>query len=223
MIRPNAFIGVLAAGIVVAGCETDLEGTNLAAAGQPPQEPEVARLEPESNIVEAPRWRVGSKWAYSDGYGLRVTSVDDGVTVFTRTDAPSQWFSRRGFLREESQSPTTHRKIVFRTVKPNSGTTLKLGEPLVFTREYIADDVLRVHATSWTLEGRETIAVPAGSFESWVVVMRTRSTRSDWTGFERWWYSPRAQNYVRLEYKYGNMPSSSRVLLSYELAEDTGD
>ena len=63
-----------------------------------------------------------------------------------------------------------------------------------------------VHASSWTVEGRETITVPAGTFDCWLIVWRTRSLRSDWTGFERWWYSPQAQNYVRMEYKYGAEP-----------------
>ena len=52
--------------------------------------------------------------------------------------------------------------------------------------------------------------------------MRTRSLKTDWTGYERWWYSPKAKNYVRMEYKYGESPESSRVLMSYSLAEELG-
>ena len=42
-----------------------------------------------------------------------------------------------------------------------------------------------------------------------------------WTGFERWWYSPQAQNYVRMEFKYGPEPDGSRVLMNYHLASST--
>jgi hypothetical protein len=42
--------------------------------------------------------------------------------------------------------------------------------------------------------------------------------KSDWTGFERWWYSPQVQNYVRVEYKYGPEEAGSRVLMRYNLA-----
>src|SRR5207248_2444628 len=41
----------------------------------------------------------------------------------------------------------------------------------------------------------------------------------NWTGFERWWYSPEVQQYVRLEYKYGAGDTASRVLMRYHLAE----
>jgi hypothetical protein len=51
-----------------------------------------------------------------------------------------------------------------------------------------------------------------------VIVWRTRSLRSDWTGFERWWYSPDVQNYVRMEFKYGSEADGSRVLMNYRLA-----
>lgn len=173
-------------------------------------------------IVRAPKWIVGSEWKYSDGYGLKVADVRGDVTAFARTDLSNRWLSRRGFLREASQSGTALRQVVYRTVKPEAGKALTLGQPLIFHREYIANNTLRVHVTSWTVEGRETIVVPAGTFNTWVLVMRTRSLKTDWTGYERWWYSPEAQNYVRLEYKYGEAPESSRVLMSFSLVRDLG-
>jgi hypothetical protein len=174
------------------------------------------------DVVRAPKWVVGSEWKYSDGYGLKVTDVKGDVTAFTRTDIAGRWLSRRGFLREASQSGTALRRVVYRSVPPDAGKSLTMGKPLVFQREYIANDRLRVHVTSWTVEGRESIVVPAGKFDTWLVVMRTRSLKTDWTGYERWWYSPRAHNYVRMEYKYGDAPESSRVLMSFSLAQDLG-
>lgn len=176
----------------------------------------------KETIVRAPKWVVGSEWKYSDGYGLKVTQVKGDVTAFTRTDLEDRWLSRRGFLREASQSGTALRQVVYRTVKPEAGKRLILGQALVFHREYVANDKLRVHVTSWTVEGRETIVVPAGKFDTWLLVMRTRSLKTDWTGYERWWYSPKANNYVRMEYKYGDAPESSRVLMSFSLPGDLG-
>ena len=172
--------------------------------------------------VRAPKWTVGSEWKYSDGYGLRVTRVEGDVTAFVRTDLADRWLSRRGFLREASQSGTALRQTVYRTIKPEAGKVLTVGQPLVFHREYVANQTLRVHVTSWTVEGREKIVVPAGEFDTWLLVMRTRSLNTDWTGYERWWYSPKAQNYVRMEYKYGDGPESSRVLMSFSLPQDLG-
>jgi hypothetical protein len=185
------------------------EGANKAAKAKPPE----AKTPPLS--VSAPAWQRGDEWIYTDGYGLRVTGINGNVTIFQRIDDPKQWFSRFGFLREEAQSRDAFRKVVYRSIPPARGLQLTAGAPLVFTREFLSDDQLRVHSTSWVVEGRETITVPAGEFDCLVIVMRTRSQNSGWTGFERWWYSPKVRHYVRMEYKYGGRKLSSRVLVSY--------
>ncbi|MBV9735366.1 MAG: hypothetical protein JO209_05610 [Acidisphaera sp.] len=168
--------------------------------------------------VVAPAWHAGSEWQYSDGYGLRVVRVDGPVTTFQRTDDPNQWVSRRGFLREDAQSATTFRKLLFEDLAPGAGRVLSARRPLTFRREYQAGSVLRTHATTWSVEGEEQVRVPAGVFDCVILMMRTRSLTDDWTGYERWWYSPQAENYVRLEYRYGATPPGSRVLTSYRLA-----
>jgi len=168
-----------------------------------------------TDAVSAPDWRVGSTWDYSDGYKLRVASAANGTTVFERLDAPGQWFSMRGFLRQDAASSTAKRQTIYRTVPPTAGDSLGAAAPLTFQREYLSNKQLIVHVTSWTVEGRETISVPAGTFDCWVMVWRARSLKGNWTGFERWWYSPEAQLYVSLEYKYGSMPTASRVLMQY--------
>ncbi len=171
---------------------------------------------PAGTVVQAPAWIPGSEWHYSDGYALKVSSASPGGAVFERIDAPGQWFSRLGFIRTDSLSAGTARNAIYRTVPDSAGFSLSAGKPLTFQREYLSDGKLLVHASSWTVEGRETITVPAGTFDCWLIVWRTRSLRSDWTGFERWWYSPQAQHYVRLEYQYGQQKSASRVLMRYK-------
>jgi hypothetical protein len=69
------------------------------------------------------------------------------------------------------------------------------------------------------VEGREEITTPAGTFNAWIIVWRSRSLDSTWTGFERWWYAPAVSNYVRMEYKYGDTPPRSRVLMRYRLSD----
>ena len=167
--------------------------------------------------VRAPDWQVGSEWHYSDGYGLKVTKATAGATTFQRTDDPAQWVVRRGFLREDAQSPTVLRKLMFEDLPPGAGTTLSGQHPITYRREYMAGNVQRTHVTSWTVEGRETVKVPAGQFECVVLAMRTRNTEDGWTGFERWWFSPQSQNFVRMEYRYGNNPVGSRVLTEYRV------
>ena len=61
--------------------------------------------------VDAPNWQPGSDWHYSDGYGLKVTKVAGGATTFQRTDDPSQWLVRRGFLREDALEERAHEPV----------------------------------------------------------------------------------------------------------------
>ncbi|WP_417518821.1 hypothetical protein [Minwuia sp.] len=168
--------------------------------------------------VSAPRWQIGDRWRYNDGYGLQVEDAGGGVTLLRRLDDPTQWISRRGFLREAAQSATAYREIVYRSIPADAGMSLSANEPLVFTREYTANNVTRVHVTSWMLEGQERISVPAGAFDTYIVVMRTRNAVTGWTGFERWWYAPAARNYVRMEYRYGDQGLGSRVLIDFQPA-----
>ena len=168
--------------------------------------------------VDAPHWRVGSEWSYSDGYGLKVVSTNGTETRFERLDDPRQWLTRRGFLRESSQSGTTERQLLFEDLTPGAGLVLTAQPPLTYRREYLSEGATRTHATSWTVEGRETVKVPAGEFDCIVLVMRTRSLSGNWSGYERWWFSPQVQNYVRLEYRYGPDAAGSRVLMRYALA-----
>ncbi len=169
--------------------------------------------------VRAPDWKPGSQWEYSDGYGLKVTRADGPVTTFQRLDDPQQWVVRRGFLREDAQSATTLRKLLFEDLPAGEGLVLSSRAPLTYRRQYEAGGRQFTHVTSWTVEGRETVKVPAGEFDCVVLVMRTRNQSDGWTGFERWWFSPRARMFVRMEYRYGSTPDGSRVLVRYHLAD----
>jgi hypothetical protein len=210
------FFGV---SLFLTGClttENEQNESGLVVGVNAPSEKKIIQLD-QDNVVRAPAWKAGSEWSYSDGYSLRVKSTAGDVTVFQRLDAPERWYSRRGFLREDSKSNTALRKIIYRTAAPTAGMFLAMGSPLAFHREYLSNGKLMVHNTSWSVEGREKVSVPAGQFDAWVIVMRTRSLKSNWMGFERWWYSPDVQHFVRMEYKYGSSPEGSRVLMSYNL------
>ncbi len=99
--------------------------------------------------------------------------------------------------------------------------TSGVNKPVTYIREYMRNGELVRHRTSWLIEGKEKIAVPAGTFDTWVIVMRTQSLTSNWRGFERWYYSPEVNHYVRMEYKYGEAPDGSRVLMNYKLLKKT--
>lgn len=165
--------------------------------------------------ANAPDWKPGQEWHWSDGYALKVEKRAGDITTFRRLDVPGQWQKRDGLFLVESQSATRHRKTIYRTDNPKTLFPLAEGKSRVFRREYLSNGELRVHRTSWTVEGREKIRVPAGEFDCWILMRRTRSLVSDWLGYERWWYSPELQHYARLEYQYGPDVTGSRVLMSY--------
>lgn len=168
--------------------------------------------------ASSPRWTKGDSWEFSDGYALRVDAIGKDSALFMRTDIAETWTRRESIFPIESVSDSTHRKLVFRDRDPREIFPLAVGNQTVFKREYLANEKLRVHRTSWIVEKRERLRVPAGEFETWVLVRRTRSEHSEWTGYERWWYSPQARMYVRLEYRYGDGKLGSRVLTKYSLS-----
>lgn len=176
-----------------------------------------APTRPASQPFVPPHWSVGDSWRYSDGYGMTVVESNGETAKFQRLDDPAQWFVMRGLFREETKSRAALRNVVFRSENPMALFGAPAGKPIVFMREYTRNGVTVRHRTSWTIEGRETVTVPAGTFDTVVAVMRTRSLTGNWVGYERWWYSPAARNYVRMEYRYGETPESSRVLVTYSV------
>lgn len=211
--KPVARILVLAAASLAAACT--VQNPPPSATTEPLASSAPTRL--SNQPFAPPQWAVGDAWRYSDGYGTRVVETRGDSAKFQRLDDPTQWFVMRGVFREETKSRAALRNVVFRSEDPMALFTAPVGRPLVFMREYTRNGITVRHRTSWTVEGRETITVPAGTFDTVILVMRTRSLTGNWVGYERWWYSPAVRNYVRLEYKYGEAPESSRVLVSHEV------
>jgi hypothetical protein len=208
-------VGFVGAAMLVAGCLPEKPKPSVAM-----NTPADTSAAPSASTIPLPTYVVDSKWSYSDGYAIRVSEVsDNGRAKFVRTDAEDQWFVRKAIFREESQSRKIHRLVVFRTADPMALFSAKPNKPIVHIREYMRNGELVRHRTSWVIEGKEKITVPAGTFDTWVLVMRTQSLTSNWRGYERWYYSPKISGYARLEFKYGEAPDGARVLMSYNLAE----
>ncbi|MBF0459886.1 MAG: hypothetical protein HQL87_00670 [Magnetococcales bacterium] len=212
---PNAFSWTVRLALlgVLGGC---------AVSGPAVQDPVVTTQElaaPARDFAQFPPWQLGSTWEYSDGYTLQVTETDGRTATLKRTDRSSDWFKREGFFKMDSQEEGVRRQVVYQSPNPATLFPLAMGKTVSFAREYLIDKKLYVHQTSWSVVGRETIEVPAGKFDCWVLVWNTRSQKSNWSGYEKWWYSPEVGNYVRLEYRYGKAPDSSRVLMRYKKGE----
>lgn len=218
---PRTIGAFLATACLLAACATPSNQANF-----PNAEPASDRRGPAALTrgvggLNAPDYQIGEEWRYNDGYGMRVVEVMGDRAKFQRLDAPEQWHINRGLFREQAKSSTALRTVTFRSDDPTRLYSLPYNQALVFVREYTRnEDVLR-HRTSWIIEGQETVTVPAGTFRTFVIVKRTRSLASDWNGFERMWWSPVLKNYVRMEYRYGEMPVQTRSLVSTSLLSRT--
>ncbi|MBF0145964.1 MAG: hypothetical protein HQL84_08530 [Magnetococcales bacterium] len=172
---------------------------------------------PASLSAEFPLWQLGSFWEYSDGYGMQVVKTDGKVAILKRMDRPKDWVKRHGLFKVDSMEEGVRREVIYQSPNPEGLFPLAVNKGVSFVREYLVDKKLHVHQSSWKVVGLETIEVPAGKFDCWVLVWNTRSQKSNWSGYEKWWYSPEVGNYVRMEYRYGKSPDSSRVLVNYRM------
>ncbi|MEO5378001.1 MAG: hypothetical protein H7832_09515 [Magnetococcus sp. DMHC-6] len=179
-------------------------------------EPSAGMASDSSSQLDQPLWKIGDSWMYDDGYALVVTEVDDETTLFVRQDEENRWIKRRGFLTVASQEENKVRTLVSISPDPSIFFPLTVGKSETFTKRYQLDGQEREHKLTWLVEGQEEITVPAGKFNSWVILFTARSTRSDWQSIERWWYVPEIRYYVRLDYQYGNSPMESRHLLTFK-------
>lgn len=190
-----------------------------------------------------PAWNKGEKWVYSDGYAMRVEKVAANtvagrppITRFSISlnggegldrSAATRWVEREGLFKVASLTGSQERHVVFRHPDPQLLFPLEVGKSLVFNREYYSGEKngpqkLHHHRTRWQVLGvKQSVVVPAGTFDCWVLSWRSDSLVSSWSGQETWWYSPEVGHYVRLEYQYGDAEPSSRVLLSYTPAPGT--
>lgn len=207
-------LGVVAAGLLVSACAHDKKIPDYSEV----KDSSAPTL--SSEVLTAPVWTKGDSWTYSDGYGLEVSKVyENGSAKIERTDVNGVWTIRKAFFKEQSKSPKHSRQVVYRSNDPMVIVGGGVGKGVAFEREFTKDSDLMRHSTSWVIEGRDKITVPAGTFETWVLVMRSNSVDSGWRGYERWWYSPAVNNYVRMEYQYGSNEASSRVLMAYNPAK----
>lgn len=170
-----------------------------------------------------PTYKVGDRWEYSDGYGLEVTRLEGGLATMTLLEnsnaITNEWLQRRGIFTESRKTGDEFRQVVFRSRFPEKDLfPLAIGRKTSYKREFLLNNKeLREHQTTWNVVGRDTIEVPAGRFDVWVMDYESQSITTDWYGRERWYYSPQARQYVRMEYQYGKAPASSRVLMKYRL------
>lgn len=162
-----------------------------------------------------PKWQVGNRWVYDDGYELKVTEISGDSARFVRLDAKKQWFTRQGFMVVDAFDNGLRRKMISITGSPQSFYPLKIGNSTAFTKRFREGNQEQIQQYIWKVERQEIVTVPVGTFECWVILFQGQSTQSNWRAFERWWFNPQINYYVRMDYQNGDSPAKSRKLTAF--------
>ncbi|MBF0631400.1 MAG: hypothetical protein HQL89_10475 [Magnetococcales bacterium] len=199
---------------------------------------ETKKANPE--YAGVPVWTVGERWEYSDGYALEVESVSttNGVSIGDNESYPPEerltrfkvtppngyswkpwndsWMVFKGFFKVESKMGGEHRKVIYVSEKPDKLFPLAKGKEVNYNREFLRNGVLIKHRSSWRVTGyQEKVTVGNDDFGCWILEWNTDSLSSNWSGHETLWYCPEIKNYARIEFRYGENESSTRVLINY--------
>ncbi|MBF0602098.1 MAG: hypothetical protein HQL07_00220 [Nitrospirae bacterium] len=233
MYRLKFMLSIFIMVLVVYGCVTPVIEDP-----QDVQEDDITRVTPDSAGV--PVWTVGERWEYSDGYALEVESVskEDGTLRGDHEPYPPEntltrfkvtlpgessmefredsWIVCKGFFKVESNFSGEHRKNVFVSEKPDQLFPLSVGKSVTYDREFLRNGKLIKHRSSWqVIDYQPKVTISNHDYGCWILEWQTDSLQSDWSGHETWWYCPEINNYARMEYRYGENETSSRVLIKY--------
>jgi hypothetical protein len=174
--------------------------------------------------VGAPIWKRGHEWTYlwesPRGSGTFVWSVDrvetvDGLECYVIKSGSREIFWRTNDLTSVLQK--NEGAIEIRYVPPRQTFAWPLSPGKTweqqFTVERPQNRETQTRVQTWSVEGTESVVVPAGEFSTVKVVVRNKRNNSiAW----EYWYSPTARQFVRVRdhLSYG---IETRVLAAFKL------
>jgi len=198
-------------------------GAKRRAAGVPPQ---VAVAPPQQNVgpVVVPILKPGDEWAFRwespAGNGTYVWSVDrdevvDGVPYYVIKTGTREMFYRK------ADRAFSHETVDGKVVVKYTPARLLYSWPLEVgktweqsvRRERPVDRQTTERVNTVTVEAEETVTVPAGTFKTFKLVYRNKSTGA--IQYEEW-YSPETKGPVRLRERLAS-GVQVRELLTFRL------
>jgi len=174
--------------------------------------------------AEAPQYRVGDDWRYSNGVVLRVVAIEDGQVVTIAI--PNKPCEGCRYYRDQNFTVT---QIVDRNGKPvvdDAAVGFKtLDFPLYVGKRWTSNQelrpvnapYLRVHYdNTFTVEGYEEVTTKAGTFWAFKIGWYQVSQGGRFSGTASLWYSPEVKAVVKREVHTANWLSDVE-LESYTL------
>lgn len=177
-----------------------------------------------SGPVMVPVWKVGDEWEYAykspSDSGSYISSVDhlemlDGTQHYVVKSGKREIFYRVSDL--ASSLERLDGVVALRHMPARMSYSWPLTVGKVWDQdtreEWPADRRTTNRKNTWTVEGEETVAVPAGTFRTLKIVWRNRNTSAV---FSEMWYSPAAKQWVKIREVLSN-GIRERELVAFKL------
>lgn len=183
-------------------------------------------------VAEPPVWAKGDTWRFSSNstagrqsrYTWRVDRDElvDGVAHYVIKSSTREYFYRKSDLALSRE--TMQGELRIRNTPPRLYYVwpLAVGASWEQTFRYERPEAKRSYDTSYkgSVDGEETLTVPAGTFRTLKIVYRSPSTNVvNWAQ----WYAPDARMWVRMHEPARAEGERTRELLSFTLAGKTAE
>ncbi len=210
----KCLIGILfTVGLIIAagGCQTG-------------KQPMMNTYSDDLELSEAalPDYSVGEFFSYDDGTTAVVTATSNGQITWHYNNGATSTGYRNFILPALSWTSANRFSKASTTAPVDMLWPLAIGNQGQFETHQILSKKNQIASTERTrkwscvVEGTQRVSVPAGTFDTYVIVCQRRSSSSNsWRATRRYYYAPDLGHYVIREDKFRSRPDKIRKLVTY--------
>jgi hypothetical protein len=157
----------------------------------------------QSVVIEAPTFKPGDRWNYTNGYFAEVVGLDDGLVVTTSNF--SRWCKDCRYYRDTHYTAVKILDGNGRSVGEQTGGEKLLDFPLRVGKKW--DQATRMkeistnrpvqYSNTYSVEAFEEITVAAGTFKAFRIRWYSRHPDGTWSGQCDVWWSPDVRNFIK--------------------------
>lgn len=182
-------------------------------------------VDPSLPSVALPAYTVGDRFTFDDGRTEKVVTVDGNWIGWQRSNGYT-WTGHRDFMMpsRDWQSRTRSGHLESLTVPHGAIWPLQSGRSVWFTyatkTEWKDDGREKTYAYNWrcAVKGRQSVTVPAGSFETIPIsCLRHSNVTGTFYGERTWYYAPRVGHFVLYVDNSRSRRIRRKALKSYHL------
>ena len=197
--------------IVTGGCQTGQQ----------------SMIKTDSDMLELseaalPNYSVGEYFAFDDGTTAVVTAVSNGQVTWGYNNGATSTGYRNFILPALTWTSANRHSKATSTAPADLLWPLATGNQGQYATHQVISKNDRIESTElsrkWAcaVEGTKRVSVPAGTFDTYVIVCRRySSTDNSWRATRRYYYAPELGYYVVREDKFRSRSDSTRKLVTY--------